>query len=67
MLLGLVSGIEAHGMEAHIWQDDRHITQVPVDELGNFVIPGLAPAGYVLILSGPDVEIHIQDLDVGTG
>jgi anti-sigma factor RsiW len=67
MLLGLVTGIEVHGMEAHIWQDDRQITQVPVDALGNFVIPGLAPSGYVLILSGPDVEIHIQDLDVGMG
>jgi hypothetical protein len=67
MLLGLVTGIKVHGVEAYIWQDDRPITQVPVDELGNFVIPGLAPASYVLILTGPDAEIHIQDLDVGIG
>lgn len=66
VLLGLVIGAEPGELEAHLWQAGEQIAVVPLDELGNFVIPELAPGGYELILSGPAVEIHIQDLDVGT-
>lgn len=66
VLLGLVIGMEPSGVKAHLWQADQRVAVVPVDELGNFVIPGLAPGSYELILSGPEVEIHIQDLEIGT-
>jgi hypothetical protein len=66
VILGLVIGTEPSGVEAHLWQADQHVAVVPVDELGNFVIPDLAPGSYELILSGPEIEIHIQDLQVGT-
>jgi hypothetical protein len=66
VLLGLVIGTEPSGVEAHLWQADQRVAVVPVDELGNFVIPDLAPGSYELILSGPEIEIHIQDLRVGT-
>lgn len=65
LLLGLVTGLETRELEAHLWRGDERIITVPVDELGNFVIAGLVPGRYELILSGPAVEIHIQDLDVG--
>ena len=65
LLLGLVTGLETRQLEAHLWRGDEPIITVPVDELGNFVIAGLVPGRYELILSGPAVEIHIQDLDVG--
>jgi len=66
VLLGLVIGMDTSGVKAHLWQADQRLAVVPVDELGNFVIPSLAPGSYELILSGPEVEIHIQDLEVGT-
>jgi anti-sigma factor RsiW len=64
-LLGLVTGIDATGLVAHLWLADRHVEEAAVDELGNFFIPGLVPGSYELILSGPEVEVHIRDLDVG--
>ena len=65
VILGLVLGAECAGLEAHLWRDDQRIAVVPVDELGNFVIPDMVPGSYELILSGPEAEIHIQDLQVG--
>ena len=64
-LLGLVTGMDTSELVAHLWLADRHVGEVPVDELGNLVIPDLAPGSYELILSGPEVELHIRDLDVG--
>jgi hypothetical protein len=66
VLLGLVIGTEPTGVEAHLWQVDQRVAVVSVDELGNFVIPDLAPGSYELILSGAELEIHIQELQVGT-
>ena len=63
-LLGLVIGAEPAGMQAHLWQDERRIVTIPVDELGNFVIPDLAPGVYELIVGGPEVEVHVQELQV---
>lgn len=63
-ILGLAMGPEPGGL-AFLWGAERRIAVVPVDELGNFVIPGLIPGSYELILSGPEVEVHIQELQVG--
>jgi hypothetical protein len=64
-LLALVTGMDTSELVAHLWLADRRVGQVPVDELGNLVVPNLAPGSYELILSGPEVEVHIRDLDVG--
>ena len=64
ILLGLVTEIEAHELKAHLWQAGQHTTTVPVDGLGNFVIPGIAPGSYELILSSPEVEIRIEALEI---
>ena len=64
VLLGLVTGTALRELTAHLWQAGQRVTTVPVDDLGNFVIPDLAPGQYELILSGPQVEIHIQSLDI---
>jgi hypothetical protein len=66
-LLGLVTGIDTSELVAHLWLADQHVGEVPVDELGNLVIPSLVPGSYELIFSGPEVEIHIRDLDIGAG
>jgi anti-sigma factor RsiW len=65
-LLGLVTGVELSGMEAHLWRAGQRVTTVALDALGNVVVPGLAPGTYDLILAGPEVEVHIQALDVGS-
>jgi hypothetical protein len=67
MVLGLIIGIEPGGLDAHLWRAARPVATVPVDELGNFCIADLAPGSYELILSGPEIEIHIQEVRVGTG
>ena len=64
VLLGLVTGMDTRGLKAHLWQVDQLVTTASVDDLGNFVIPHLAPASYELILSGPEVEIHLQTLEI---
>lgn len=64
VVLGLVIGAKPGELKAHLWQADQRAAVVPVDELGNFVILDLAPGSYELILSGTEVEIHIQDLQV---
>jgi hypothetical protein len=64
-LLGLVIGAEPEGVQARLWQDERRIATIPVDELGNFVIPDLAAGSYELIVGGPEVEVHVQNLQVG--
>lgn len=67
-ILGLLTGVtDLQAFEVHVWQADQFLTTVSIDELGNFIISGLAPATYELIVSGPEVEIHIQDLEVGAG
>jgi len=62
-MLGLLTGKDPQGMRVSLWQDEQLLTQVPVDDLGNFVITQLRPGGYELIVAGPDVEIHIQALE----
>ena len=64
---GLVIGVdEPRELEVHLWRDDQHLAVASVDETSNFFIPNLDPGGYELILSGPELEFHIQDLAVGT-
>jgi hypothetical protein len=64
-ILGLTLGPDPSGGLAFLWQARQRVAVVPVDDLGNFVIPGLSPGSYELILSGPGIEIHIQELPVG--
>jgi hypothetical protein len=65
-ILGLVVGLDdPQQLEAHLWHADQRVTSVTVEELGNFAISGVSPGSYELILGGPEVEIHIQDLKVG--
>lgn len=67
MLLGLLTGMEPRGLVGHLWLAEQRVAEVPVDELGNLIVGNLVPGRYELILSGPEVEIHIRELEVGTG
>lgn len=67
-IVGLVTGLGSpQTVTAHLWQAGQNLLSVPVDNLGNFEILDLPPAVYELILSGPETEIHIQNLPVGPG
>ena len=64
MLMGLVTGTQTKGMQAHLWESNRpnKVAMAPVDEFGNFFISDLPCAKYELILDTPQTEIHIQAL-----
>jgi hypothetical protein len=65
-VLGLVIGLdEALEWSAHLWQAGQRVETTPIDELGNFVLSGLHPGAYELILARPELEIHIQHIQVG--
>jgi hypothetical protein len=61
-LIGLVIGIDLDDLEAHLWLDGQRVATAQVDDLGNFALPNLATGNYELIVTGPDVEIHVQEL-----
>jgi hypothetical protein len=64
-LLGLVIGADPGGMTAQLWQAEQMRATVTVDSLGNFAIAQLEPGEYQLILSSPQMEIHIQPVRIG--
>jgi hypothetical protein len=67
-ILGLAIGLDVpQETTAHLWATEQCLATVPVDELGNFVLPNVVRGHYELMLSGPKTEIHIQDLAIGTG
>ena len=63
-ILGLILGIDTVGVMANLWREGNVKTAVAIDELGNFSLSGLEPGKYELILSGKEVEIHVQDLSI---
>jgi hypothetical protein len=64
-LLGLVTGPDPGELEAHLWAGGELLATAPIDELGNLFIANLPPGLYDLNLSGGQVEIQIQALQVG--
>ncbi len=63
-LLGLLIGIEPAGVQAAIWRQGTALATSDLDDLGNFVMTGLEPGDYELILAGPETEIHVQSLSL---
>lgn len=61
-LIGLLLGIDPTAWQVHLWQNDRLLNAVPVDDLGNFILNNLSSGGFKLILMGPAAEIHVPDL-----
>jgi hypothetical protein len=63
-LLGLITGLESNEFSIQVRQGEQAVATTSVDEIGNFIISHLSPGHYKLILSGPNIEIHVQSLPV---
>ena len=63
-ILGLVLGIETAAFEARLVKDDVVETAVSLDDLGNFTLTNLRAGQYALILTGPDLEVHLPAIDI---
>lgn len=61
-IIGLIIGIDPTVLEARLWSDGRPVATTGVDDLGNFTFFDLKPGHYELILAGPGIEIHVQEL-----
>jgi anti-sigma factor ChrR (cupin superfamily) len=64
-ILGLVIGLTGAELQATLWQGNRQIAVALVDELDSFVLSSIAPGVYQLVLSGPDLELTIPNLEIG--
>jgi len=65
MILGLILGLSTpQQLTAHLWHTDQAATTTLVDQLGNFVLTGLMPGAYDLILRGDQTEIYLQNLSI---
>ena len=62
-LFGLVIGAE-QAAQVQLWLGTQLVSEATIDTGGNFVIAGLAAASYQLIISGPGLEVYIQDMQV---
>lgn len=63
-VLGLVLGADPEGWHVYLWRDNEEIADSTVDELGNFMLSGVEPDTYQLLLHGEQVLIHIPELTV---
>jgi anti-sigma factor RsiW len=64
-VLGLVTGADPTGLRGFLARGEKTVAEAAVDDLGNFVLAGLASGRYDLRLSGPDLDIRVDDLQVG--
>ncbi len=63
-LTGLLIGPAVDGVSVELWRGGERLATTAVDAYGNFELLRLEPGDYELILTGSDVEIHIQSLSV---
>lgn len=61
-VLGLLIGSPPEIAKAILYQKNRQLQSVELDELGNFVFPGVKKGQYELILRGASFEIDVSAL-----
>jgi hypothetical protein len=65
VLEGQILGVETAGWQAHLWSGETLAATAFVDDkLGDFVIIGLTPGSYRLILTGPEMMVQIPEVQV---
>ena len=65
-VLGLVTGAGVSELRAFLSRGEQLVAEAAVDELGNFVLAGLEPGGYDLRLSGPELDVRVEGVQIGT-
>lgn len=63
-LFGLATGLEPEGVEVHLWRGGKEVGAAQLDELGNFIFSSVEGGVYELMLSGPELEILVQNLAI---
>lgn len=63
-ILGFISGVDAEDADAVLSTEGKRIASTSVDELNNFVVSGLVPDTYDIVITTDDVEIHVQGVTV---
>jgi hypothetical protein len=63
VVLGLVTGLDSTGLRVTLRQADQIVATTSVDNVGNFAFAQLNPGNYQLILTRPEVEIHVESLE----
>ena len=61
-ILGLVLGLSTSDLQAQCLSAGMEVSSSPVDELGNFILSGLPPGEYDLILRDDKLEIQIPHI-----
>jgi hypothetical protein len=61
-LIGLAAGVDPEGVIVYVWLGGELIAAAPLEEGGNFVIPGMDRGRYELLLADPDRIIYIEEL-----
>jgi len=67
IVLGLVLGIATAGLQVYYLHSGKQLGSSPVDELGNFILAGLEPGEYDLLLQNETAEIQILNLLIEPG
>ena len=67
IVLGLVLGIATAGLQVYYLRSGEQLGSSLVDELGNFILAGLEPGEYDLLLQNETVEIQILNLLIEPG
>jgi hypothetical protein len=63
-ILGLFTGIEATGFAVDVRSGDIQVAEGEIDDLGNFVIPGLPTGEYQITVRCSSVSIQIPAIEV---
>lgn len=63
-LVGLVTGLPREGLQVQVLKNGEEIARVSVDELHNFVLSGLPPGEYEIVLTIPELEVRIPSFRI---
>ena len=58
-LLGLITGADTAGWQAHLWRSNQQLATTPIDDTGSFNFDQLTSGDYQIIANGNGVEVHV--------
>ena len=64
IIVGLINGVESETVIVDLYQEGHYVTTAGADTLGNFMLEGLLPGTYELIVKSATFLIHIQSFTI---